>query len=218
MRNALIKLFLDVHQQDMVVVVAAGQKVDATDRGREVSKLFPQSLGDLATNFLPLINVGGVDATGNPPSAAYTDVDGRYISVYASWNAQCLDVTYTPWSPGGTSLAAPAVSGVLAQWLSMPVIVAAITQRAESNFPAKVRGFLRDTSLTTNYPGSSTLNILYNGFRDNPCYYDQADRALLKDRDDGSAIPVIVDGTIVQAAYYNAVCATQCLCAEQGLD
>jgi hypothetical protein len=147
--------------------------------------------------------VGGVDEDGNVVQKAYGDRTGNIISLYAPYYFECLDNTFTPASKGGTSGSAALTSGVLAEWLSMPAVVSVIKGRPERNFPAQVRGFLRDTSLTYNYP--SGLNVLYNGFRDNACSYQVGTFDRKRDDSDSEEVPVIVNGTIVDTNYFSAV-------------
>lgn len=154
---------------DIILVVAGGQqKIRKTGSGtpipdtNDVGDQLPQLLGNVADDTYPIIVVGGVNANGIPNSKAYTDPAGtKLISVYASYSVSCWSPTWVRLDKKiGTSYAAPAVTGMLADWLAVPAIRNYIDRLEGSSFPAKARRFLRDTSQLRSIavPGGAGVN------------------------------------------------------------
>jgi len=190
----------------MIFVIAAGQG----DDDEEVSSFAPQIYGVLSQSNLPFIVVGSVDVEGVIPFENFLDVGPQYISIYGQNEVVCVGNDFEELDTHGTSFATPAVAGVLAEWISIPAIRQAINDYTGANFPDKVRNFLRDVSLTTNFPdGSNNVNVLYNGYKDHPCLFNQAPARNANPRRDVTnsvtQIPVIVSGTIVDPSFYNGV-------------
>jgi hypothetical protein len=202
---------------EIIFVMAGGQAKRRQNLGRAVSEFMPQCYGGLDSDKTPAIIVGGFynapdDATkiGTIPPETYRDPQGKFIAVYGPYNQQCKNSYRVPMKPLGTSGATAMTSGVIAEWLSIPDVVRAIESRGESNFPAKVRGLLRDTSLLTNYPQAASNpvpNVVYNGMRDNACSYQSHLKARRDDGDgvDDSEEAIIQSGTIVGTEYASMV-------------
>lgn len=169
----------------------------------------PQFLGDFNDDTNPIIVVGGVEADGTLAAAAYVNPPGKQIiSVYGSYEVTCLSPTFGVLTgKRGTSVASPAVAGLIADWLAVDDIHSVIENDTPgTSFAAKVRRFVRDISLTRN-PGLPNINTLYNGYRDNPCKLVQPAEVVAREISDdlfslfgrqvSNDVPVIVNGTIV---------------------
>jgi hypothetical protein len=149
----------------MIFVLAAGEAKPSLDNiVYDVNDWAPQAYASLDQDDFPFIIVGSVNTNGVIPARNFEDNDPpEYISLYAQDKVQGIkNNVFQPDTKSGTSLAAPQVAGVLAEWLSLPEIRQAIDTCPDGNFPAKVRSFVRDISLTNNFPGS--VNVLYNGY------------------------------------------------------
>jgi hypothetical protein len=206
--DAFKAVFDKVWKQNVIVVSAGGQLKTPPVPGQpipSVNDFLPPRLGSLGDDNSPLIVVGAIDDDGDIPGQAYVDVvNDRKIAVYATWEVDCSSKSFAGIVKTGTSVAAPAVAGVIATWLSIPQIKSVIETYGEVDgfWAAKVREFLRDISLTRNQDDSN-INSLYNGFADNPCiYFDPADEApstrrVRRQARNPNDVPVVVNGTLV---------------------